>query len=183
MKRLAVVRHGETDWNSQGLIQGRIDIPLNDNGIQQARALANELAAHPFDHIVTSDLQRAHQTATAIHTSLCEPPHLNIEPRLRELHMGALQGTRVTDPSMIAEIFDGNHTPQGGEPVEEVDARLRELFLDLTAHPAKQVLLVTHGGIVRALYRLAGHPIPHIYNCTAHWFYLDSDGTLSPSTP
>jgi probable phosphoglycerate mutase len=88
--KLILVRHGETDWNVEGRIQGHQDIALNELGLAQADAVGRRLRDERFDVIYSSDLVRAYRTATPV----VARPEADIvrEPRLRERHLGVLQG-------------------------------------------------------------------------------------------
>lgn len=88
---ICLIRHGETAWNSEGRLQGREDIPLNDRGRDQARKLADALAADRWDLLVSSPLRRAWETATIIAARLGLPEPLAI-PELMERDYGAASG-------------------------------------------------------------------------------------------
>lgn len=102
-RRLFLLRHGQTDWNKQGLMQGGgFDIPLNSNGQQQASQVANELSAIPLGVIASSHLQRAMQTATAVHASDYDGdsslPRL-VDARFGEMRFGDFEGTCIHGPN------------------------------------------------------------------------------------
>src|SRR6186997_3178407 len=99
MKRILLVRHGQTDWNAAGRWQGHEDIPLNATGLEQARALANHLRARPISAVYSSDLKRAQMTGAAIAEALGLA--LKTDPRWRELHLGVFQG--LTTPEINAK--------------------------------------------------------------------------------
>ena len=90
--KVTFVRHGETDWNSQGKQQGKADIPLNEKGLQQAQKTAELLSNMEFDHVYCSPLMRARQTAQVI----CEGRKVPItyDERISERDMGEFQGKR-----------------------------------------------------------------------------------------
>ena len=90
-----VVRHGETEWNLIGKQQGHMDSPLTDRGIQQANALANGLVNRGIEFIYSSDLGRAFKTAKLISARLELP--VQTDKRLRERHLGSLQGLAKKD--------------------------------------------------------------------------------------
>lgn len=89
--RLLLVRHGETDWNRQGRFQGQIDVPLNENGHQQAQQAADFLSTVPLDFAVTSPMLRPKATAEAI---LIQQPEITMgeEPNFREISHGTWEG-------------------------------------------------------------------------------------------
>lgn len=157
--KFVVVRHGETVWNAEGRIQGHLDSPLNAEGLAQAELLAECLAQEAFDAVYCSDLGRTQQTiqpylrktgATAV---LC--------PRLRERHLGVLQGfTAAESSSRVPDVYARFHArepeyvvPQG-ESIRDVFERTRQRFEDLARdHPGQSILVVTHGGILDVLNR------------------------------
>lgn len=146
MMRLYWVRHGETDWNRQRRLQGNVDIPLNQAGIDIARETARGLqrAGLRFDRVYTSPLSRAKATAQI----LCPGQDLWVEPRLRELSFGVMEGSSY-------EAVDGLPMPApGGESSQDlrqrVTAVLDEVIGDRT-NRGKQILLSTHGAVIRGL--------------------------------
>jgi probable phosphoglycerate mutase len=158
---LVLVRHGETAWNRSRKIQGHIDIGLNPTGIAQARATANELAGMPIAAIHASDLARAWQTAEAI----AGPHRLAViaDPELRERHWGRFQGLRFEEiardfPDAAASITarDPAFAPEGGESIETLEQRVRRALDRIGEKAAGQtIVVVTHGGVLDAAYRIA----------------------------
>ncbi|MFO1380992.1 MAG: histidine phosphatase family protein [Chitinivorax sp.] len=160
--RFCFVRHGETDWNVQRRLQGHIDTPLNQIGLAQAEATAHGLRGHRFDALYCSDLIRTLQTARYAAQLLDLPIHLR--SALRERHFGAFQGLtygeaehhfpadyarfKVRDPG-YAILDDGESLLQHRERVQ---ACLLQIAAD---HPGQTVLIVTHGGVLDIVYRLA----------------------------
>jgi broad specificity phosphatase PhoE len=169
MPRLMLVRHGLTEWNSQGRIQGHTETRLSDVGIRQAEALAVRLASEPLDAVYASDLGRAVITAETI----ARPHGLPVqrEPRLREADYGAWEGftmddLRRQDPERASAWLSEPVAvaPPGGETLEQVADRVASLLDDLRSRPDdEQVLLVGHGGSVRALLCVALH-VPQGYS-------------------
>lgn len=157
--RLCLVRHGETDWNAARRIQGQIDIDLNETGCAQARATARGLAGEGFAAVYASDLKRARATAEAIAAG--QP--VQLEPALRERHYGAFQGltyaeARARLPQDYArfEARDPDFAFGHGEPLRGFAARVEQCLRRLVArHPGESLLLVTHGGVLDIVYRLA----------------------------
>lgn len=146
--KLYIMRHGETDWNKQGLIQGSADIPLNEYGIALAELTRDGLAAEGirFDKIFTSPYQRAVQTAQII----AEPSGVEVQPAkaIQEMSFGAYEGIKIrelrTNPAYreINKCFDDpvHYVPEGeAESYEEVFARIRG-FLDQTILDRKSVV-------------------------------------------
>jgi broad specificity phosphatase PhoE len=153
---ITVVRHGETEWNERRIIQGHTNSSLNETGREQARALAESLRELGFDQIVTSDLDRAQETALIIGEVLGLTPQT--DPLLRERSFGEFEGRPADDLSSdltgIEEsvYVDPDARPPGGESFRDVVARA-QLFLERVAveWPEGRLLVITHGGMVQAL--------------------------------
>jgi uncharacterized phosphatase len=170
---LALIRHGQTDWNAEGLLQGSSDIPLNDTGRQQARDALMTLRSKPWDAVVSSPLLRARETAALIAAGLGIPLG-DAYPGLAERDYGVLEGT-----SAAAAI---NQWPSrdypGAETLDAVatrgEAALAEIENDF---PDGAVLVVCHGTIIRyTLARLAGRPVPGIDNGSISMARFDAAG-------
>lgn len=153
---ITVVRHGETEWNERRIIQGHTNSSLNETGREQARVLAESLWELGFDHIVTSDLDRAKETALIIGEVLGLSPET--DPLLRERSFGEYEGRPTDDLSSdLTGIEDGAYVnpdarPPGGESFRDVVARAQH-FLQRADDEwfAARLLVVTHGGMVQAL--------------------------------
>lgn len=172
MTRLWLIRHGETDWNVEGRWQGQAPHapPLNATGRAQAEAVASRLNSHTFDHLYTSDLLRAIQTAEVIATKLELP--MQIEPRLREINQGEWEGMLGSD---IARLYPAewaergrdplNARPPGGESVVAVAERAWAAADDIAQqHPAGAVLIVAHGLLLATLIcRARGLPLQNAF--------------------
>ena len=155
------VRHGETDWNRAGLIQGWIDLPLNDVGASQARRLAPRLAGVAFDAVFASDLGRARATAQ----SALPGVDVRLDPRLRELDYGvfegkawdALEGEEAALAARWRADPVGQRIPDG-ESYGDMQVRLDAFRADL---PPGRYAVFSHGGAIRvALYGVLGRPAP-----------------------
>ena len=143
--KLYVVRHGETDWNVAQRWQGHADIPLNEAGRAQARETAEAMKAFPFQAVVSSPLSRARETAEAI-AALAGLP-VSEEPMLIECDVGDMSGRTI--PEWKAD-FPGEPLP-GMEPWPVLRERgVAALTACAEAHPGKDIVVVTHGGLVRA---------------------------------
>jgi probable phosphoglycerate mutase len=161
--RFCLVRHGETDWNVARRLQGHTDIDLNTRGLKQARQLANSLKAIDlqFDVLYTSDLLRAAKTAQAIEEQF--DVVALIDPALRERHLGALQGLSTTEAPQVESALwdihirrDLNHDLRGGESIGQFAKRIHQALEQIRKqHPGKTILLVSHGGALDMMYRLA----------------------------
>lgn len=184
MKRLVLWRHGETDYNAAGRMQGHLDSALTPIGWNQARFAVPALARFSPDLVIASDLRRATDTATVLTEGIDVP--LRIDKRLRETHLGEWQwltGEQV-DEAYPGERKrwrqDSTWAPPGGESRVDVANRSQEVVLDLQrdgSDPGDTVLLATHGGLIIALTgRLLGLLIESwptlggIANC--HWVEL-----------
>jgi 2,3-bisphosphoglycerate-dependent phosphoglycerate mutase len=167
-----LARHGETDWNREFRIQGSSDVELNDLGREQARALADELADVELDAIYASDLSRARATAEAVAATKDLP--VKLDPRLRERAFGSWEGLTRED---IEERFRPDDRPDG-ETNEEVRARVLAAIEEIAArHPREQVLVVSHGGALNALWHHAvGERIERWGNCAVYKLAVRDSG-------
>jgi uncharacterized phosphatase len=147
--RIALVRHGETDWNRERRIQGRSDIPLNETGRGQALDTAEALShGAPWDLVFTSPLARASETAAIIaaHLGLTPP---SIVDAVIERHYGAAEG--LSAPELEAR-FPGLSPVPGRERRSDAAARAIPALIDLAqAHPGGRLLVVSHGGLIRSV--------------------------------
>ncbi len=177
--RLAFVRHGQTDWNAEGLFQGQADIPLNDVGRAQAAALAPALAALNPDAIVSSPLLRARATAEAI----AEASGLDVafDPRLVEINVGTWMGRKLADvgqehPEMLADLAAGRdfRRSETGETATEAGARVAGAARYIADwNPDGLTVVVGHGlatrmGIVNLLGwdMVTGLGLTGLWNCS-----------------
>jgi probable phosphoglycerate mutase len=150
--RLILVRHGETEWNASGRIQGQSDTPLNAVGRVQAQRAAQRLVREPITALYASDLVRAFETATIIGQEL----GLSVvtSPHLRERRYGVWEGLTAIEiqaryPEEFAEwrTRSAHFAPPGGETGEELLTRaLTELQAIARRHIGALVVVVTHGG-------------------------------------
>ena len=156
MTTLILVRHGESEWNRAGRIQGQVNSPLTDLGINQAKAIRDHLSGILLNQeleIYTSPLDRAIQTAEIIAQGIDHPSSkIIIEERLNDFNVGEISGTFGWDK--VAEIFPEQAQlrlqdpmrfhPSGGESGAEFEARLRSLLEDLMDDGTLK-LMVSHG--------------------------------------
>jgi 2,3-bisphosphoglycerate-dependent phosphoglycerate mutase len=155
--RILLVRHGETDWNATGRIQGHNDTPLNAAGRQQALRAAQRLALQPVRGLYSSDLARAYETAMIIG----EPLGLTVvtSPRLRERRYGAWEGLTAAEiqaryPEQFAmwRARSTDFAPPQGESISQLLTRaLAELQTMARRHLSETVVVVTHGGFCYVL--------------------------------
>jgi broad specificity phosphatase PhoE len=163
MTEILLTRHGETDWNVGRRVQGHTDIPLNVAGVDQARVLAEQLAGEPLKAVFSSDLSRALDTATAV--ADMHGLVVTVDPRLREKNFGTWEG--LTDVE-IGERFPDAQRGQWGdaETTEEVSARVLSVLDSIRElHPTGPVLVVSHGGPLRAALRALSIEHGPIGNC------------------
>ena len=144
-----LVRHGEADWNVERRVQGHSDRPLTETGNAQARALAEQLADEPIDAVYSSDLARAHDTARLIADA--HGLHVETLPELRERDFGTWEG--LTDDEVFERFPQARAGSWGdAETREELEARILTAISRIASrHPDGRVLVVTHGGPLRAL--------------------------------
>jgi probable phosphoglycerate mutase len=165
MTELTFVRHGETDFNREQRFQGQIDVPLNDTGQTQARRLADALAGERFDLIVSSDLERARQTAWPLEQR--QTTRALAQADWREQGFGVLEGLSVAEikarhPQLWAQWLrhDADDRMPDGESVREFHARVIGAVRSLVqAHEGRRLLVVTHGGVLDMLWRTV-HGLP-----------------------
>ena len=161
---LTLIRHGQTDWNLQRLLQGRTDIPLNDTGREQARAVGRELAAsgRHWDALVSSPLQRARETARIIGAQIGLTP-AGTYADLAERSFGDAEGydcTGMTEDERHA--FMEEH----GEAAEHVVQRGIAVLREIAArYPQQDVMIVAHGTFIRLTAgRILGVELPSLQN-------------------
>lgn len=156
MKRLVLLRHARTGHNAGGRIQGQIDVPLDDHGLEQAAAVAPLMASAAPSLLLSSDLGRARQTAEPI-AALTGLP-IRLDPRLRELDLGGWQGLTREEaaaafPKEYAAWVAGRDERRGGgETYRDAGTRAAVAVLAAAAElgPSGVLVAVTHGGTARA---------------------------------
>lgn len=150
--RLTITRHGQTEENSKGVVQGQLPGKLTKQGIDQARSLGKSLKDRRFDYIYSSDLARCVDTTKEV-TKYHTDTTLELTKDLREINFGDIQGMRASDVEW--DSYEGdflNKKPGGGESILELQDRIVS-FLDKISevHKGQSILLVTHGGPMRAV--------------------------------
>jgi len=149
MTKIGFIRHGSTPWNKEGKAQGWCDIPLNNDGIVDAKRLAQRLLSEDWDIIYSSDLLRAHHTANIIAEKMMKTVHL--DSRLREIAGGLIEGT--TEEERILKWGSG---------WRELDLKIesddRVLSRGITfineiceKHPNENILIVSHGSFLKKI--------------------------------
>ncbi len=154
--RVIFVRHGETDWNKVGRMQGRLDIELNLNGVRQAHFCKKKLKNFKVDAIYTSPQLRAYQTAEIINSAFSLP--LNTSELLQEIDLGSWQGytwreIEMKNRNLFLEYEKGGDfsSVYGGESWVDVQTRMLEFLDMLLLTPYEDVVVVSHGGAIRML--------------------------------
>jgi broad specificity phosphatase PhoE len=163
-----LVRHGETDWNAEGRLQGWADIPLNATGIEQARAAASVLVGRPVGSVISSDLSRARDTAAMI--AAAAGVELVTDPALRERNYGVAEGRLSSEldaeleGGLDARWADSDFAFEGGESRRDTYGRLgRFLTALLDSPPPQEIVIVSHGGALRvARGFLEGFPVERL---------------------
>lgn len=156
-KQIYILRHGQTDYNLQGIIQGGgVDSSLNNTGREQALAFHAAYAHLPFEVVLTSSLKRTHQTVLPfLERGLSWEQH----PEINEMGWGDHEGKRATDVSMgeykaVVEAWNNgrfNAAMPNGESAAQLQTRLR-LFIDrLSQRPESLILVCSHGRAMRGL--------------------------------
>ena len=155
---LGLLRHGQTDWNVEGLLQGVSDIPLNQVGLAQAKAAAAILQPHDWDVVLASPLSRAIETARAF-TSMNDLSDPIIEPLLTERAFGAAEGWTYLQ---WRAAHDRHEVIEGAETLEALERRAALLLENIIQkHGGKRVLAVSHGAMIRSLVRIVtNHQLP-----------------------
>ncbi|HEX7834900.1 MAG TPA: histidine phosphatase family protein [Pseudolysinimonas sp.] len=174
MTELYLVRHGETDWNRQHRIQGLTDIPLNATGRRQARAAGRLLSRRSWDGIYASPLSRATETASIIagQTGLPAPHPV---PALVERNYGEAEGLNFIE---IDKRYPDRSEVPGQESRADVIARVIPALRELAAvHPGESLIVVSHGGAIRAMLMAADPDGSHgmITNGSVHSFRFEDD--------
>lgn len=155
MRRLVLLRHGQTAWNYQQRAQGQTDVPLDETGLAQATAVAPRVAEFAPSRIVSSDLQRARRTADAV-AARCGVA-VRDDDRLREFHLGERQGMTLAE---FGEAFPDQHRSYlegrldavpGAETTDEVRKRLGAALGDVVAElpMGECAVVVSHGAALR----------------------------------
>jgi 2,3-bisphosphoglycerate-dependent phosphoglycerate mutase len=174
---VSFVRHGQTAWNAEHRLLGWTDLPLDETGRRQAVDLGGRVDAGAYDSVWASDLRRAVETARLAGWSPA------IDVRLREIDFGSLDGSVWTklESSIRDELaaFDGFEAP-GGESTGAFVERIVD-FLDGLRGGSH--LVVTHGGVIRAVMRLCGRPGAFPDHAAVHTVDWSRRLLVDPQTP
>ncbi len=166
---LFLIRHGQTDWNLAGKIQGHADIPLNVTGKEQAKKVAQHLKKKQaaLAALYSSDLQRAHQTAQEIAAVFAL--EIILAADLREGHYGKMEGLTKKEWHDLYGHFDWLTLPEeiGAEPREKVLERvMKYLHAIVQKHKGQHIVVVTHGGAIRSILTHLGHNVEELPEVT-----------------
>ena len=159
MKRCYLVRHAQTDWNSQNRLQGHSDLPLSLVGHEQAKRLGAWFASRHLAGVFTSALRRSRQTAQTIASGNGHGVQPIIEPALAEMHLGRWEGLT---PEEIDARFEGAYQQwrlrpssvviPGAEPLEAFRERVRRALGGIVAGlDSGEAVIVSHGGVIAAI--------------------------------
>lgn len=166
--RLILIRHGETDWNREGRLQGGQDVPLNALGRKQAAEAAERLRALEPGFagldFIASPMQRARETMDILRRELALPAGAyRVEERLRELTFGAWEGFTWKDvqkaereQAQMRKRDKWGFVPPGGESYRMLAERVRPVLAELS----RETVIVSHGGVARAMLALVGAVSP-----------------------
>lgn len=187
--KLCLIRHGETAWNAERRLQGHTDIPLNAKGVLQARQMAQALKniGLTFDILYTSDLKRAADTAQAVVELFGVTAQ--VDSALRERHFGVLQGLSITEaPLQHPDIWqshiarDLGHDLEGGESIQQFSSRVQKALDNIQIrHAGKTILVVSHGGTLDMMYRIASKQslsaarVASVPNASFNWISHSQD--------
>ncbi|MGN7761801.1 histidine phosphatase family protein [Paenibacillus sp. 22594] len=187
---IGLIRHGLTDWNAEGRIQGQSDIPLNDEGRRQAEMLGDRLLQETYrwDFCITSSLSRAAETGSIVAAKL-GIPMLEPDDRIRERAYGQVEGMTAVQREEKWGM-DWNQLSLGQETDDQLQARALAFMEEIAErYPEKNILVISHGGFLAQLYialykdkyseRLGNLSLtilekkgkewnPLLYNCTRH---------------
>ncbi len=173
------VRHGQTDWNVEGRMQGHTDIPLNTTGIEQAHAAAKLLPVGSFTRIIASPLQRARVTAEIIAQAHNLP--LEFDDLLKERTFGSFEG-RLRDEILSEHDLDPKSSmskilPADAEQWSNTQSRSQQAITKwLHAYPDEHIVFVSHGAFFRALYESLGGPRLEAENARPYHFQPTTSG-------
>lgn len=148
--KIYFLRHGETDWNKNGMMQGHSDIPLNENGIAQANSIAEFMHGKQFNIVYVSPLKRALDTAKIVVKAKANL--IVLDHRLKERGYGEFEGSPY---EQYRELIKENEDfiPKGGESRVEFRKRIKEFFENLD-EKHEDILIVAHGGVFNAVLKI-----------------------------
>ncbi|MCF6094923.1 histidine phosphatase family protein [Microaerobacter geothermalis] len=168
MTTIYLVRHGETMWNKEGRIQGHRNVPLSPSGIEQGKRLAEKVKNIPIDWIYSSDLERALHTAQLVAEHKQLP--VNLVPELRERFFGEWEGltSQEIEVKYPGHSWDSGTNTGGKFGIEKMESLIQRADQSLLTiakrHKGQHILVVSHGGLIRAFLRGLGTECDQIGN-------------------
>ena len=186
--RIYLARHGETDWNAEHRLQGSTDTPLNSTGVKQAAKLAESLKGIHFDAVYSSTLRRSRDTADIVRGQV----PLKTVAGLNERGVGKFEGkflNRTKDPATAQEYPKRSRDPDdeldGGESLNQFDARVRAALEDIRSqHASGTILIVGHAitnqMILRAIFHLSLPQAISIKEANDELYLIEIDGGNPP---
>ncbi|WP_187759767.1 histidine phosphatase family protein [Thiospirochaeta perfilievii] len=144
MVELVFIRHGQTNWNLEGKLQGIIDIPLNDRGVEEAILLSSKIDKE-FKKIISSPLDRALKTAQIVNNNLNIP--IELEERIMERNFGELAGQEASFVKTMRE----STKDYGVETIKDFTNKLLDFLGDCSKLESGRYLVFTHGGVIISL--------------------------------
>ena len=171
--QICITRHGETDWNAAGILQGWLDVPVNALGRRQTVELSETFAASGFSCVYTSPLNRAFECASIMAGRLKLPAPI-IHHGLKERHFGVIQGIPKAElaelnPVLFGQILKRNPGAsfEQGESMDDFATRVLDAIMNIAEQrPGERVLVMTHGWVmdvvIRHLHNLPRSAILHV---------------------
>ncbi|WP_083980035.1 histidine phosphatase family protein [Demequina salsinemoris] len=170
--RVGLVRHGETDWNAEGRVQGSADRPLSERGKTQILELGKSLRGSNWERIISSPLRRAVVSAELM-SSVLELPAPQIDERLAERSYGVAEGYSVSQAKLL---FPEQAEVAGREDPSVFRGRVYSALDDLAELDCDAVLVVTHGEAIAALLEHMGKTVPRVLAGSLHEITLERPG-------
>lgn len=190
--QVCIARHGETDWNIAGILQGWLDVSLNEQGRRQAEELAATFADSGVSCVYSSSLSRARESAEIIARALQLSPPICLDG-LKERHFGAIQGIPKAEladlnPVLLQQILKRNPACsfEQGESMDEFADRVLDAVMSIARQmPGQRVLVITHGWVMdvitRHIHGLARSAILNLKRKNGEFLWLDVSGeSISP---
>lgn len=162
LKSFHFMRHGETDWNVRKVYMGSADIPLNENGRNQAASSTKYLSSENIDYIVSSPQLRALETASIVSAAINKP--ISILDNFRECHWGTKEGQPIDNHEVLFDQWLKGHSHHGAEKIQDFDARVKQALIEVLDIPGN-VLIVSHSGVYRSIQRILSFNISALKNC------------------
>lgn len=151
MNKLYVVRHGETDWNIKGILQGKTDIELNENGVRQAKLLKNKINIDDIDVVICSPLKRTKQTAEIL---VANKKNIIYDELILERDFGDFEGKPI-EFDLISKQWDYklNDKSNNIESIKDCLKRAEKFINKLNKeYSNKKILIISHGAFIKTLH-------------------------------